>query len=256
MKKHLSTIFLVVLLLAGVSLLLYPTVSDYWNTLHATAAVTSYAQAVRELDNEKYEQMLQQAQEYNRGLLKRENPFLLGPEEREAYPSLLDLDGTGIMGYIEIPAIDVSLPIYHGTEDSVLQIAVGHLEWTSLPVGGESTHCVLSGHRGLPSAKLFTNLDRLTVGDTFVIRTLDEVLTYEVSQILIVEPAETEALTPRYYKVGVCEYVSGGKRPPRRPDPDDDYSGVRNPAPVVASANADGSTSGCPNCARKEKPSK
>ena len=197
MKKHLSTIFLVVLLLAGVSLLLYPTVSDYWNTLHATAAVTTYAQAVRELDNEKYEQMLEKAQEYNRGLLKRENPFLLGPEEREAYPSLLDLDGTGIMGYIEIPAIDVSLPIYHGTEDSVLQIAVGHLEWTSLPVGGENTHCVLSGHRGLPSAKLFTNLDRLTVGDTFVIRTLDEVLTYEVSQILIVEPAETEALTPR-----------------------------------------------------------
>ena len=197
MKKHLSTIFLVVLLLAGVSLLLYPTVSDYWNTLHATAAVTTYAQAVRELDNEKYEQMLEKAQEYNRGLLKRENPFLLGPEEQEAYPSLLDLDGTGIMGYIEIPAIDVSLPIYHGTEDSVLQIAVGHLEWTSLPVGGESTHCVLSGHRGLPSAKLFTNLDRLTVGDTFVIRTLDEVLTYEVSQILIVEPAETEALTPR-----------------------------------------------------------
>ena len=197
MKKHLSTIFLVVLLLAGVSLLLYPTVSDYWNTLHATAAVTSYAQQVRELDNEKYEQMLENAQEYNRRLLKRENPFLLGPEERKAYPSLLDLDGTGIMGYIEIPAIDVSLPIYHGTEDSVLQIAVGHLEWTSLPVGGESTHCVLSGHRGLPSAKLFTNLDRLTVGDTFVIRTLDEILTYEVSQILIVEPAETEALTVR-----------------------------------------------------------
>ena len=98
------------------------------------------------------------------------------------------------MGYIEIPEIDVSLPIYHGTEDPVLQVAIGHLEWTSLPVGGESTHCVLSGHRGLPSAKLFTDLDRLVVGDRFRLGVLDQVLTYEVDQILIVEPQDTEAL--------------------------------------------------------------
>ncbi len=195
MKKHISTIFLGLLFLAGVSLLLYPTLSDYWNTLHATAAVASYAQQVQNLDAEKYDQMIAMAQAYNRGLTERENPFLISPEQKAEYNQLLNLDGTGIMGYIEIPNIDISLPIYHGTDDAVLQIAVGHLDWTSLPVGGDSTHCVLSGHRGLPSAKLFTNLDKMAVGDTFVIRTLDEVLTYAVTQILIVEPADTQALT-------------------------------------------------------------
>ena len=116
-------------------------------------------------------------------------------EEKEEYDQYLKIDDTGIMAYIEIPEIDCSLPIYHGTEESVLQIAIGHIEGTSLPVGGESTHCVLSGHRGLPSAKLFTNLDQMKTGDTFVIRVLDEVLTYEVDQILIVEPNNTSALT-------------------------------------------------------------
>ena len=114
--------------------------------------------------------------------------FALSEEDKGAYDTLLDISGTGVMGYIEIPTINISLPVYHGTEDAVLQIAVGHLEWSSLPVGGEDTHCVLSGHRGLPSAKLFTNLDKLVVGDKFVMRVLDEVLTYEVDQILIVEP--------------------------------------------------------------------
>ena len=197
MKKHLSTVILILIFLAGVSLLLYPTVSDYWNTLHASAAVTSYAEQVSNLDEEKYDEMLSTAREYNRSLPGRENPYLLSPAQKEQYESLLNLDGTGIMGYIEIPNIDLSLPIYHGTDEAVLQVAVGHLDWTSLPVGGESTHCVLSGHRGLPSAKLFTNLDKLVVGDTFVIRILDEVLTYEVTKILIVEPTETEELTIR-----------------------------------------------------------
>ena len=195
MKKHLSTFFLILLFLAGVSLLLYPTVSDYWNSMHASAAVTSYAEQVSNLDEAKYDEMLSQAREYNASLPGRDNPYILSQDQKTRYASLLDLDGTGIMGYIEIPNIDLSLPIYHGTDDAVLQVAVGHLDWTSLPVGGKSTHCVLSGHRGLPSAKLFTNLDKLVVGDTFVIRTLDEVLTYEVTKILIVEPTETEALT-------------------------------------------------------------
>lgn len=195
MKKQLSTFFLILLFLAGVSLLLYPTVSDYWNSMHASAAVTSYAEQVSNLDEDKYDEMLSQARAYNEALPGRDNPYLLSPAQKEQYMSLLNLDGTGIMGYIEIPNIDLSLPIYHGTDDAVLQVAVGHLDWTSLPVGGRSTHCVLSGHRGLPSAKLFTNLDKLVVGDTFVIRTLDEVLTYEVTKILIVEPTETEALT-------------------------------------------------------------
>ena len=197
MKKHLSTVILILIFLAGVSLLLYPTVSDYWNTLHASAAVTSYAQQVSSLDNGQCSELLSAARAYNQSLSGRDNPYVLPAEQKAQYESLLNLDGTGIMGYIEIPNINLSLPIYHGADEAVLQIAVGHLDWTSLPVGGESTHCVLSGHRGLPSAKLFTNLDKLVVGDTFAIRILDEVLTYEVTKILIVEPTETEELTIR-----------------------------------------------------------
>lgn len=194
MKKHLSTIALILALLAGVSLLLYPTVSNYWNTRHASRAVADYAQNVQALDRGTYDELLAAAEAYNRSLLTRENAFFLSEAQQTQYDSLLDISGTGIMGYIEIPSINVSLPIYHGTSDSVLQIAVGHLDWTSLPVGGESTHCVLSGHRGLPSAKLFTNLDQIVEGDTFIIRVLDEVLTYEVDRILIVEPDDVTAL--------------------------------------------------------------
>ena len=133
---------------------------------------------------------------YNARVAQRSNTFALTEEEQEEYQSLLNMDGTGIMGYIEIPNIKLSLPIYHGTEESVLQIAVGHLDWSALPVGGEGTHCVLSGHRGLPSAKLFTNLDQLREGDTFTLRALDEVLCYEVDQIRVVEPQDTDALLP------------------------------------------------------------
>ena len=194
MKHKLSTLFLVLILLAGVSLLLYPTVSDYWNSFHASQAVASYSADVQNLDQARYDELWSAARDYNQSLLKRENGYFLTDEQRAQYDSLLDITGTGIMGYIEIPTIKLSLPIYHGTEDSVLQIAVGHLDWTSLPTGGESTHCVLSGHRGLPSAKLFTNLDQLVEGDTFVIRVLDEVLTYEVDRILIVEPDDVSAL--------------------------------------------------------------
>ena len=185
MKKHGTTVLLVLLLAAGLSLLLYPSVSDYWNSLHASRAVTGCAQDVQSLTDDAYDAMLQAA---------RETSYFLSERQQAEYDSLLDVGGTGIMGYIEIPAINVSLPIYHGTEDPVLQVAVGHLEWTSLPVGGESTHCVLSGHRGLPSAKLFTDLDKLREGDTFLLRVLDEILTYEVDQILIVEPQDTAAL--------------------------------------------------------------
>ena len=198
MKKKtsgkLTNIVLVLIFLAGLSLLLYPTVSDYWNALHQTKAITTYAENVAALDNASYDAIWDAARAYNRNLLNRSNSFLLSQEQKAEYESLLDISGQGIMGYIEIPEIDVSLPIYHGTEDTVLQVAVGHLEWTSLPVGGESTHCVLSGHRGLPSAKLFTNLDQLEVGDTFTITVLDRVLTYEVDQISIVLPTETDNL--------------------------------------------------------------
>lgn len=194
MKNKLTTILLILALFAGLSLLLYPTVSDYWNSLHASQAVADYAENVRNLEAEKYEQVLQDAKSYNQMLPYEQTTFALSEEEKEAYEALLDISGTGVMGYIEIPTVNISLPVYHGTEDAVLQIAVGHLEWSSLPVGGESTHCVLSGHRGLPSAKLFTNLDKLVAGDKFIMRVLDEVLTYEVDQILIVEPTDVSTL--------------------------------------------------------------
>lgn len=194
MKKHLSTIVLVIIFLSGVSLLLYPTVSDYVNSLHQSKAISTYAESVENMDREQYEKILEAAQEYNTAFAKRGSGYELPEEETEKYNQMLNVDGNGVMGYVEIPAIKVSLPIYHGTDDVVLQQAIGHLEWTSLPVGGESSHCVLSGHRGLPSARLFTDLDKLTEGDVFMLRVLDEVLTYEVDQILIVEPKDTEAL--------------------------------------------------------------
>ena len=193
-KGNFITLLLVLILLVGLSLLLYPSVSDYWNSLHQTRAIASYAEEVANLDNDTYDQLWEDARAYNQSLLTRSNTYLLSDEQKAEYERLLDVSGLGVMGYIEIPSIDVSLPIYHGTEETVLQIAVGHLEWTSLPVGGMSTHSVFSGHRGLPSAKLFTNLDKLRKGDTFLLRVLDEVLTYEVDQILIVEPRETAAL--------------------------------------------------------------
>lgn len=193
-KGNFITICLILVLLAGVSLLLYPTVSDYWNSFHQSQAIASYAENVANLDDADYEKLWADAQAYNQLLAEKEQHFDITDEEKKEYESLLNVSGSGMMGYIEIPTLKCSLPIYHGTDETILQIAIGHLEWSSLPVGGESTHCVLSGHRGLPSAKLFTNLDRLQTGDIFMLRVLDEVLTYEVDQILIVEPQETGAL--------------------------------------------------------------
>lgn len=191
-KKNGMTICLVLILLAGLSLVLYPSIANYWNSFHATRAIATYAEQTANMSEAEYQRVWNEAVAYNQQW--RGNHFELSPAEREKYESLLDIGGTGIMGYIEIPTIHVNLPIYHGTEDSVLQIATGHLEWTSLPVGGESTHCVLSGHRGLPSAKLFTNLDQLHEGDTFVLHVLNEIVAYEVDQIRIVKPENTEDL--------------------------------------------------------------
>ncbi len=194
MKKHLTNILLVIIFLIGLSLLLYPTLSDYWNSFHQSRAIASYAESVAQLDDKQYDEILESAREYNSSLIQRAGILSLSEEELEEYNRQLNVGGDGIMGYIEIPSIDVHLPIYHGTEDTVLQVAVGHIEGSSLPVGGVGTHAVFSGHRGLPSAKLFTDLDELVVGDTFIFRILDETLTYEVDQILIVEPQEIEAL--------------------------------------------------------------
>lgn len=193
-KSNASTIFLILVLIVGISLLLYPTVSDYWNSFHQSRAIASYADAVSEVDEVDYEKMWQEAQEYNESLLDKSNRWILTEEEREHYNEILNVGGTGIMGYVEIPSINVSLPIYHGVDEGILQVAIGHIEGSSLPVGGAGTHCVISGHRGLPSAKLFTDIDKLVEGDLFMMRVLDETLTYEVDQIRIVEPSELQNL--------------------------------------------------------------
>lgn len=193
-KRNLSNIILVSIFLIGLSLLLYPTFSDYWNSFHQSRAIASYAEAVAQVDDDTYVKMLEAARAYNEKLAGSEQSWTLSEEEREEYYELLNVAGSGIMGYIEIPSINVSLPIYHGVDEAVLQIAIGHIEGSSLPVGGLGSHCVLSGHRGLPSAKLFTNLDQLVEGDVFMIRVLDETLTYEVDQIRIVEPTDLSAL--------------------------------------------------------------
>lgn len=194
MKNHRSTILLIFILLIGLSLMLYPSFADWWNSFHSSRAIASYVEQVANIDDAQYEELWDAAWDYNQSLLHRPNDFLLSDEQQEIYKSLLDFSGNGIMGYIEIPMIDVMLPIYHGTKESVLQIAVGHLDWTSLPVGGGGSHCVVSGHRGLPSARLFTDLDKLKIGDVFMLHVLNEILTYEIDQILIVEPRDTDPL--------------------------------------------------------------
>lgn len=192
-KNVLSTIILVIMLLVGLSVMLYPTISDWWNSKVQSRAIAAYTQAVAQLDNDAYEEMLEKAREYNDALADLNAPFS-NYEQISGYEELLDILGTGIMGYISIPKISVEIPIYHGTGESVLNIAVGHLQGSSLPVGGENTHAVISGHRGLPNARLFTDLDQLAVGDTFTITVLDEVMTYEVEEILIVKPDEMDKL--------------------------------------------------------------
>lgn len=192
--NNITTVILILMLIAGLSLLLYPTVSNYWNSFHSSRAINTYTEEVANLNEDQYEEIWSAAWEYNRELVGRSTNFALSDAQKEEYEKLLDVSGTGIMGYVEIPELGVSLPIYHGTEEAVLQVAAGHLEWSSLPVGGESSHCVISGHRGLPSAKLFTNLDKLREGDVFMLRVLDEVLTYEVDKISIVEPSQVSEL--------------------------------------------------------------
>lgn len=194
MKNNRSTILLILILLIGLSLMLYPSFADWWNSFHSSRSIASYVEQVANIDDAQYEELWDAAWDYNQSLLHRPNDFLLSDEQQEIYKSLLDFGVNGIMGYIEIPMIDVMLPIYHGTKESVLQIAVGHLDWTSLPVGGAGSHCVVSGHRGLPSARLFTDLDKLKVGDVFMLHVLNEILTYEIDQILIVKPQDTDPL--------------------------------------------------------------
>lgn len=187
-------IILILILIAGLSLLLYPTFSDLWNSTRQTRVIANYTQDVAKLDQEQYDKLWQEAEAYNEAIPERNNLYVLSEEEEEQYKELLNISGNGTMAYIEIPSIDCFLPIYHGTDEGVLQVAVGHIEWSSLPIGGEGTHCVISGHRGLPSAKLFTDLDKVEIGDQFYITVLGEKLAYEVDQIETVLPEELENL--------------------------------------------------------------
>lgn len=198
MKKkilsRLSTFMIILIFLAGVSFLAYPTVSNLWNQAHQSRAIATYSKQVEKLDDSENKKMLKAARKYNKSLLKKSDHWKLSKKEKKKYESLLDVSGTGIMGYIEVPKIDCSLPIYHGTDEGALQIAIGHLEGSSLPVGGKSTHCVLSGHRGLPSARLFTDLDQMEEGDIFILNILGRKLAYEVDQIKVVLPEEMSDL--------------------------------------------------------------
>ena len=194
MRKNWTTILLVFILLLGVGIFAYPTFSDYWNSFYQSQAVTNYVENVANLDTEQYEALWNEAVAYNKKLAKTGIQWNMTDEEKVEYNKYLAVDDSGIMGYIDIPVIDCSLPIYHGTDESVLQVAIGHIEGSSLPVGGEGSHCVISGHRGLPSARLFTDLDKLVEGDIFILHTLDATLTYEVDQIRIVEPTDLSDL--------------------------------------------------------------
>lgn len=190
MKKKFwaSTALLILILLAGLCLLLYPGFANWWNGMHQSRAIAAYAQQVSQLTEADYTQYWDAAHAYNRLLAQG------GADITQSYETLLDPTGSGVMGYLEIPAIDCVLPIRHGSSEAVLRAAVGHLDWSSLPVGGTSAHCVLSGHRGLPSAKLFTDLDKLVIGDVFHLQVLGTTLTYRVDQILTVLPGETGEL--------------------------------------------------------------
>ena len=193
-KENRVTLIIVAVGLLGIGLILYPSVADWWNSFHQSRAVASYAQKVANMDNSEYERILAEAEAYNNNLAINGINWKMSKEELAVYEKELDITGTGIMGYISIPKIHVELPIYHGIDDAVLQIAIGHLSETSLPVGGSTTHCVVSGHRGLPSAKLFTDIDKLVEGDTWTVNVLNKTLTYEVDQIRVVLPTDLRNL--------------------------------------------------------------
>ncbi len=193
-KKNFVTLLLFLIALIGAGLIAYPSFADWWNSFHQSRAVASYAQAVADMNREEYDEIIKAAEDYNKELAKTGIIWNLDEEQEKKYTSLLNVNETGIMGYIDIPKIKILLPVYHGVDEAVLQVAIGHLSGTSLPVGGKSSHCVVSGHRGLPSAKLFTDIDKLVEGDTWTINVLDRTLTYEVDQIRVVEPTDLSDL--------------------------------------------------------------
>ena len=193
-RKHFSSILLALVFLTGLSLLLYPSVSERLSARSQSRKVEIYADMISHMREEEYRQILLRAKEYNEQLARTGIRWRMSDRDREEYRSLLRLDGTSIMGYIEIPRISTVLPICHGTDEEALLENICHLEGTSLPVGGESSHCILTGHRGLPGARLFTDLDRLKEGDIFTLTVLDRVLVYQVDLIRIVRPDDLGGL--------------------------------------------------------------
>ncbi|MGN1457704.1 MAG: class C sortase [Acutalibacteraceae bacterium] len=194
MRKHLPTIVLIFLLIIGLSLVLYPSISNYINSLHQTQSIASYEDKVLGMNKDAYNEYKQQARDYNEKITAAQQHFVSGEPKNPDYKKLLNISGNDMMGYITIDKINVQLPVYHGTSESVLANGAGHLEGSSLPVGGKGTHCVLTGHRGMVSSKLFTDINKLDTGDTFTISVLDEMLTYEVDNIAIVEPDDDRLL--------------------------------------------------------------
>lgn len=188
MRKHMATIIAVLVFITGISLLLYPTVSEYWNSLYQSKVVANYSDKMKKMNQKEKQAAIDKAKVYNESLLMNDARFTPTEEQIAEYKSLLNADGLGMMGYIVIPKIHLKLAVSHTVDASVLQVGVGHLEGSSLPVGGNSTHCVLSSHRGLPSAKLFTELDELVEGDIFYLHVYGQVLAYKVDHIATIEP--------------------------------------------------------------------
>lgn len=190
-----STIIMLVLILGGAAIIAYPTFADWWNSYHQSRAIATYVSAIEESDPAALQAMMDEAHAYNKALLTKPNRFTLSEAEEAEYKRTLDPTGQGIMGYVQVTRLHINYPIYHSVDEAILQVAIGHIEGTSLPVGGPSTHAAISGHRGLPSAKLFTDLDKMVEGDTFTITVLKDTLTYEVDQIRIVEPSDMSNLS-------------------------------------------------------------
>ena len=194
-SRSLSGLLMGIALTVGTFLLVYPSASDYWNSFTQSRSIMGYAEQVARMSAAEYAKFISEAEEYNAKLAENGNEWNMDEAQKKEYESKLTFDSTGIMGYIDIPKINSKLPIYHGTSDAVLQTSIGHLAETSLPVGGEGSHCVLSGHRGLPSARLFSDLDKVVTGDIFTLSVLNETYTYQVDQIRVVEPTDIRELT-------------------------------------------------------------
>lgn len=193
-KDKLITVLLVLVFVIGLSLLLYPTVSNYWNLMHSSRVVANYDSMISALSKADYQEMIDAARAYNQSLLNNPNRFLLTEEGTRAYKQLLSINQSDVMGYVNIPKINVRLPLYHTTDEAVLQVGIGHMEGSSLPIGGESTHAAMSGHTGLPSARLWTDLDQVSIGDKFYIHVAGDLLVYQVDQIKVVEPDDMSLL--------------------------------------------------------------